>query len=153
MQHETLKGIRATTVATSPVASRALLRAQPGGFCAQQQSAASAAGPSNPALCPLPRAPPLMVLLCKGLQRSPPKYIVKKCYFFPVYDFVDFIDLFFFITGLMLETGSCFFLSRKVAALYHKLQFALPADNSAPAKTLVALCLFIVFGGRGKEPS
>lgn len=33
------------------------------------------------------------------------------------------------------------------------LQSVLPTDNSAPAKTLVASCLFIVFGGRGKEPS
>lgn len=44
------------------------------------------------------------------------------------------------------EQESCSFMSQS-------LHFVLPTDNSAPAKTLVASCLCIMIGGRGKELS
>lgn len=98
-----------------------------------------------------PGAPLLMASLWKEHQTSSPKYTGTKAgFFWPVSDFMGFVDFFdrWADVGNRLpakgEQQGCSFISQS-------LHFALPTANSAPVKTLITLCLFVVLGGERKR--
>lgn len=91
-----------------------------------------------------------MVLACKRLQGSPhPTFTATKAGgFCPGFmDLIDFFDHWADVGNRLPVKGE----QRSGSFIAQSLQFALPADYSAPAKTLLALYLFIVLGGERKR--